>query len=254
MTTLEKIRAEIEQIKPYELPCDKRTPERIRDMAVEIVEKYAEQEPTIRPSFSYTTEIKADDEQLERLQGILNGEMVLRLEQEPCEDAVSIDVIIEWLKSKDLIGLSSQEKNARKELQALVSVQTKQECEDAVSRQAVYEILGGNWNTDFLHSEVEQLPSVQPKPIECEDAVSREAVLEIAKQHTLTNDYLAIQSLPPVRPQEPKTGHWITTRTIMHDGEYYCDKCNCDSPHNEKWDYCPNCGARMVEPQESEEV
>lgn len=49
--------------------------------------------------------------------------------------------------------------------------------------------------------------------------------------------------------QEPKTGHWITTRTFMHNGEYYCDKCKCDSPNNEKWDYCPNCGCRMIEPQ-----
>lgn len=45
-TTLEQIRAEIAQIEPYDLPCDKRTPKRIRDMALEIVEKYAEQEPT----------------------------------------------------------------------------------------------------------------------------------------------------------------------------------------------------------------
>ena len=46
MTTFEKIRDEIEKIAPLDYPCDKRTPERIRDMAVEIVEKYAEQEPT----------------------------------------------------------------------------------------------------------------------------------------------------------------------------------------------------------------
>ena len=46
MTTLEKIRKEIEEIAPLDYPCDKRTPERIRDMAVEIVEKYAEQEQT----------------------------------------------------------------------------------------------------------------------------------------------------------------------------------------------------------------
>lgn len=42
-----------------------------------------------------------------------------------CEDAVSIDVIIEWLKSKDIIKMSNQEINARKELQALLSVQPK---------------------------------------------------------------------------------------------------------------------------------
>ena len=41
-----------------------------------------------------------------------------------------------------------------------------------------------------------------------------------------------------------RAGHWI----IMHDGEYYCDRCNCESPNNEKWDYCPNCGAIMVKP------
>ena len=44
MTTLEKIKTEIEQIKPYDLPCDKRTPEHIRDMALDIIDKYAEQE------------------------------------------------------------------------------------------------------------------------------------------------------------------------------------------------------------------
>ena len=44
MTTLEKIRAEIEQIQPYDLPWDKRTPEHIRDMAIAIIDKYAEQE------------------------------------------------------------------------------------------------------------------------------------------------------------------------------------------------------------------
>ena len=52
--------------------------------------------------------------------------------------------------------------------------------------------------------------------------------------------------------REAYVGHWITTRTFMHDGEYYCDKCKCESPNNEKWDYCPNCGARMVEQKESE--
>lgn len=47
MTTLEKIRDEIEKIAPLDYPCDKRTPEHIRDMALEIVEKYAEQETDI---------------------------------------------------------------------------------------------------------------------------------------------------------------------------------------------------------------
>lgn len=42
MTTLEKIREEIAEIAPLDYPCDKRTPERIRDMALEIIDRYAE--------------------------------------------------------------------------------------------------------------------------------------------------------------------------------------------------------------------
>ena len=36
---------------------------------------------------------------------------------EPCEDAISLDAVIEWLKEKDFIKMSWQEENARKELQ-----------------------------------------------------------------------------------------------------------------------------------------
>lgn len=44
------------------------------------------------------------------------------LEQESCEDAISLEAVIEWLKSKDIIKLSSQADMARKELKALPSV------------------------------------------------------------------------------------------------------------------------------------
>ena len=53
--------------------------------------------------------------------------------------------------------------------------------------------------------------------------------------------------------QEPKTGHWITTRTWRHDGEPYCDKCGADALNEKKTRFCPKCGAKMVETQESEE-
>ena len=72
MTTLEKIRAEIEQIKPYDLPCDKRTPENIRDMALSIIDKYAEQ-----------AEIQADYDR-QKASGMTDEEWEYgKLEQEP---------------------------------------------------------------------------------------------------------------------------------------------------------------------------
>ena len=57
---------------------------------------------------------------------------------------------------------------------------------------------------------------------------------------------VAIESLK----QEPKTGHWIMDRLRE---TRQCDKCMTVyrwsfNPHN----YCPNCGCKMVEPQESE--
>ena len=56
-----------------------------------------------------------------------------------------------------------------------------------------------------------------------------------------------IRNLPSVTPQEPKTGHWI-------NGNYHirCSECGEDYPYRLR-NYCPNCGAKMVEPQESEE-
>ena len=89
-----------------------------------------------------------------------------------------------------------------------------------------------------------------------EEAISEisKIIFELGFEDTPSTDKrvdalnMAIEALK----QEPKTGHWITTRTFMHDGEYYCDKCKCDAPNNEKWDYCPNCGCRMVEPQEKQ--
>ena len=44
------------------------------------------------------------------------------LEQESCEDTISCEAVIDWLKAKDIIKLSFQEDTARKELKALSSV------------------------------------------------------------------------------------------------------------------------------------
>jgi len=56
---------------------------------------------------------------------------------------------------------------------------------------------------------------------------------------------MAIQAL-----QEPKTGHWT------HDGSHWENRFICSECEyklfEEQTNYCPNCGAKMVEPQESE--
>lgn len=50
--------------------------------------------------------------------------------------------------------------------------------------------------------------------------------------------------------QEPKTGHWVTKPHVY--GATYCSECDFELKIDDT-NYCPNCGAKMVEPQESED-
>lgn len=89
----------------------------------------------------------------------------------------------------------------------------------------------------------------------CEDCISRQAVKEEmikygfhAPDMTVTE---FVEDLPPVTSQ-PKTGHWIVLKDEYGDiHECICSNCNDDGNH--KWKYCQNCGAKMIESQESED-
>lgn len=100
------------------------------------------------------------------------------------------------------------------------------------------------------------LKTLEQEP--CDYAISRQAVLDEAFEVD-TKEYGrievvgvdAIDALPPVNSQQ-KTGHWI----IIDDCERFIAKCSeCgrieDSRIINKYPYC-HCGAKMVEPQESE--
>lgn len=97
-----------------------------------------------------------------------------------------------------------------------------------------------------------------------DDTISRHMVLDlVVANHMELNGlnvvmysplYKDIKQLPPVTSQ-PRHGKWIVHRGYNTDGfgiEYSCSKCN--EWVDEKSRYCPNCGCRMVEPQEEEWV
>jgi len=103
----------------------------------------------------------------------------------------------------------------------------------------------------------------------CEDAISRQAVLSKIKEVCFSEEWLQfrvdngssgqrdflinyIEQLPPVTPQL-KTGRWIN----VDETHSKCDRCEAvfeiTSPNGEV-NYCPNCGTKMIEVQESEVI
>ena len=93
----------------------------------------------------------------------------------------------------------------------------------------------------------------------CEDVISRQAVLNAItanciweNEYNLTSSRIkkAVESLPPVNPQS-KMGHWIDTDNYYQ--RWKCSECNCHTRDTQP-PYCPNCGAKMFEPQESEDT
>lgn len=126
----------------------------------------------------------------------------------------------------------------------------------------------------YLNSEDSEVIESTIKELEqepCGDCISRRAVLvginryiEKAQSTGTQDDFisfaeLVVKELPPVNPQEPKTGRWIMPAQDdgMSDPIYYqvrCSECGFDLDpqtwHTELHqygadNYCPNCGAKM---------
>ena len=64
------------------------------------------------------------------------------------------------------------------------------------------------------------------------------------EEELIDNIITGIERMPSVTPQEPKTGHWNDIPKYK-DIAWQCSECNhfTTMKHN----YCPNCGAKMVE-------
>ena len=134
---------------------------------------------------------------------------------------------------------------------------------DAISRQAVLE----NAFKIYTHecglvevvgvATIKELPSVKPQE------PTSEQVEEYCRKRCLTlvsNEFMAHiiadsgESIRTVPSAEP-TGHWIDIMVGDMPAQA-CDRCNTFYPlaytgggHK----YCPNCGAKMIEPQEGED-
>lgn len=133
---------------------------------------------------------------------------------------------------------------------------------EAIYRQDVLDlakkgVLVSNGNYESVCKAINELPPVNPiEP--CGDAIDRAKAIKVASGYCHpANVAKELANLPPVTPQ-PKTGQWVENDR----GISICSCCGKDkyedidgSIYDDVWfpNYCPNCGCRMVEPQESEE-
>ena len=150
--------------------------------------------------------------------------------------------------------------------------------EEAIHHLQTYSTTNGSgMTTDKQHEEAKRIAIEALEQQSCEDCISRADVEQTVEDNILcythsdrpidqdpdTDCHMAIRialrmlrkdlrKLPPVTPQ-PKVGHWVDNHTT-------CDKCGwqmiddvMESPNIVFFNYCPACGARMIEPQESED-
>ena len=76
--------------------------------------------------------------------------------------------------------------------------------------------------------------------------ISEQAVLDILPKYRLEESKIA-EEIKAIPSAQPKTGHWIDA-----DGDNAI--CGCCNRLNHLYGiYCKHCGARMYEPQESED-
>ena len=175
------------------------------------------------------------------------------LEQEPCDDCVSRQAVIEQIKanylaSEDIISLANGLEDSVKTLPSVYPQNTdvldeiRAEIKDIMSSLIIQSIANG---TPLAESD---------------DCVSRKAIEEIKEIMTDINGdavYVArmtdIRKLPSVQPKRDK-GEWHKGEWYIYQDYWYeCSKCGClrYMPTFTE-NYCPNCGADMR--TESEEI
>ena len=102
----------------------------------------------------------------------------------------------------------------------------------------------------YLRKELEALA------LEQEDCISRQAVLDVIEREEFKGDAISeIEKLSSVIPQ-PKTGHWNTYELAqggINEKWLECSECMWSNALLIPRNYCPKCGARMMEKEDDKE-
>ena len=129
-------------------------------------------------------------------------------------------------------------------------------CEEMAKDDLEDDLLESPWRKDVEALEM-AIKEQEPR----EDAISRKAVMNCFKKW---QPYMAtrlfgfekeLSSLPSVTPQ-PKTGHWNTYELAqggINEKWLECSECTWSNALLIPRNYCPKCGARMMEKEDDKE-
>lgn len=143
-------------------------------------------------------------------------------------------------------------KNERKE-----SVRIMQD--ELISKQAVIDMTGlSEWfdSSDSYNEFVIALSELPPAtPQQKNEDIVKAFQLGLALGFGEKHDEMdkVIDEIKKVVTPQPKTGHWIYTGDYITEGMLKCSECGFEHDVSERFSFCPECGAKMVEPQESDE-
>ena len=145
---------------------------------------------------------------------------------------------------------------SKEALRMAIKALEQEPCEDAISRQAVFNIIEKEQFKGDAIAEIEKLPSVNPQEL---SDISNDGTLTVNVEDGRKISRVLVcganhwGGLYYPDEQVPKTGHWIFNGGIEPIG-WYCSNCGLWSAavYKPNYKYCPNCGFRMIEPQESE--
>ena len=120
-------------------------------------------------------------------------------------------------------------------------------------------IYGCDWFIDKEHAEVikERIKAIpSANALEWETTFDKFMRKQKSKEADMREHWKKELNIPSA---EPKTGHWIEHDGWDGDVYYECSECKepfvliDGTPSDNLYHYCPNCGAKMVEPQERSE-
>ena len=90
---------------------------------------------------------------------------------------------------------------------------------------------------DRCEERIKAIPSAEPTDVDealrILDAINSSGRMDYG-------DYCELHDVISMISAEPKTGHWIPRNSFLL--QYKCSECGWES---EKYNYCPDCGARM---------